>query len=82
MLTKPEGEALAALVAFSRQPRWRDFSRMIDNEIAAATEYLLKAADIRSIGEFQGRIKALKELQAKVHEAPELMEKMGFRALL
>lgn len=82
MLTPPTPEALKALESFTRQPRWSDFSKMIDAEIAACTDRLLGSQDLRQIGEFQGRIKALKDLQARCAEAPSLMEKLGLRASL
>jgi hypothetical protein len=82
MLAQTSAEALLALYGFSRQPRWRDFDKHLDAEIAAWTERLLQAQDPRQVGLCQGHVLALKDLQKLVRDAPALMQKMGLNAPL
>jgi len=79
MLTQPSNEALIALQGFVSQPRWSDVDKMIEAEIAEATRRLLGASELRTIGEAQGRVKALRELQDLARSVRELMEKKGLR---
>lgn len=82
MLAQITPEALVALDGLQRQPRWRDVNNMLEAEIASWTERLLSAADARQIGEYQGRIKALKDFLSMVRDAPAAMEKLGLRSPL
>ena len=79
MLTSLTPAALVALTGFSRQPRWSDVDKLIAAEIEAWTLRLFHAQDLRQIGECQGRVLALQDLQLVVRNAPETMEKLGLR---
>lgn len=77
MLSKPNTKALEALAVFTRQPRWNDLRNMIESEIAQAMDRLLVTADIRQIGELQGRIRTLKEFLLTASEAEATLAKTG-----
>lgn len=77
MLTTPDQKALEALAVLTRQPRWRDAKQFIEGEIAQAMDRLLKASDIRVIGELQGRVRTLQEFLHTAATAEETLAKAG-----
>jgi hypothetical protein len=82
MLIQPSPEALFALDGLTRNSRWRDLDNMLEAEIAETTTRLLSSADLRTIGECQGRIKALTEFRAVARDASKTLERMGLRVPL
>jgi len=80
MLSRPTNEALIVLEQISRLPRYTDFNKMIEAELATIMDKLMGATDIAVIHELRGRAKALKEFQAAVAQAPATLVKSGLRS--